>query len=210
LAEVPIEPVRGVPLLIGADWGLTPAAVIGQRLADGQWILVDELTTADTGIVRFAELLVAHVAQHYPNHECEGFGDPAGNQRAQTDERTVFDIMKSHTPWRWRPAPSNDVQMRLEVVRNALSRLIDGKPGLVVSPRCAMLRRALAGGYRYKQQRLGLGLNYSETPEKNEFSHVADALQYLLSGGGEASVVLGKQRRGPRAAFAVTDYPTFG
>ena len=67
-----------LPLLIGADWGLTPAAVIGQRFSDGRWVIVDELTMIDTGIARFADLLVAHVAQHYPGFQCEGHGDPAG------------------------------------------------------------------------------------------------------------------------------------
>ncbi|MEO8564988.1 MAG: hypothetical protein ABI541_01285 [Betaproteobacteria bacterium] len=214
LAPTRLEAMRGLPLLIGADWGLTPAAVIGQRLADGQWLLLDELVMTDTGIVRFAELLTAYVGQHYPNFEVEGWGDPAGQARAQTDERTVFDIMKVHTPWRWRPAPSNDIAMRLEGVRNALSRLIDGKPGLVVSPKCVALRRALAGGYRYKQQRSGIGITYSESPEKNESSHVSDAVQYLLAGGGEGAIVMGRaamsRRRGLRPTHAVMEYRSLG
>ena len=210
VALEPIEAARGIPLIIGADWGLTPAAIIGQRLADGRWIFLSELTTIDTGITRFAELLVAHVRQHYPNHDCEGYGDPAGLARAQTDEKTVFEIMKARTPWRWRPAPTNDVQMRLEIVRVALSRLIDGKPGILISPRCSMLRRALAGGYRYKQQNTGVGISFSESPEKNEFSHIADALGYALSGAGEASVVLlRQQQQGPLPQFAAGVEPSF-
>lgn len=186
--------------------------MIGQRLANGQWVILDELCTQDTGIVRFAEQLVAHVAQRFPSYEVQGFGDPAGLARAQTDERTVFDIMRARTPWKWRPAPSNDVQMRLEVVRNALSRLIDGRPGLVVSPKCATLRRALAGGYRYKQTRTGSGISVAESPDKNEFSHIADALGYALSGGGEVSVVLMRNQRTGNEnlpQFADLDYPTF-
>jgi len=209
LAAEPLEAVRGIPLTIGADWGRTPAAVVGQRLADGRWIFLSELTTIDTGAVRFAELLVAHVRQNYPNHDAEGFGDPAGLARSQNNDDSVFDIMRARTPWRWRPAPSNDVDMRLEVVRNTLSRLVDGKPAILISPRCSMLRRALAGGYRYKQQRTGIGISVSESPEKNEFSHVADALQYALSGGGEASVVLLRQNQAPRAAYADGIEPSF-
>jgi hypothetical protein len=210
-ATEPIEPFRGLPLLLGADWGLTPAAVITQRLPDGRWIAVDEVVTFDTGIVRFAELLVTHIGRYYPEFQCEGWGDPAGLARAQTDERTVFQIMNARTPWKWRPAPTNDMQMRLEVVRNALGRIIDGRPGLLVSPKCVMLRRALAGGYRFKQQRTATGVTYLDQPEKTPESHVAEGLQYVLSGGGESLVVLRKtpgRNRGPH--FADLDYPMFG
>ena len=41
--------------------------------------------------------------------------------------------------------------------------------------------------------------------EKNAYSHVADALQYLLVGGGEARLLLQRENRGPRAELAVME-----
>jgi hypothetical protein len=211
VAPAALEPMRGVPLLIGADWGLTPAAVILQCLPGGRYQVLDELTTVDTGIVRFAELLTTRIGARYPGFVCSGVGDPSGLARAQTDERTVFDVLQANTAWPWRPAPSNALAMRLEVVRNALSRLVDGVPGLLISPTCTNLRRALAGGYRYKQVNAGSGVAVSDTPEKNDSSHIADALQYGLSGAGEQAVVLQRRQRSLSAPRqAIIDYPIFG
>jgi hypothetical protein len=89
--------------------------------------------------------------------------------------------------------------MRLEVVRSALNRLIDGNPGLLVSPACPTLRKGFAGGYQYRLIKSSNGAQTHETPNKNTFSHPHDALQYLLLGGGEFSVVLNRQRRDARA-----------
>lgn len=44
-----------------------------------------------------------------------------------------------------------------------------------------------------------------DRPEKNAYSHVADALQYLLVGGGEASILVKQKNRGPRAELAVIE-----
>src|SRR5206468_1195693 len=118
---------------------------------------------------------------------------------------------QANTPWRWKPAPSNAVAMRLEVVRNALSRLVDGAPGLLISPTCTNLRRALAGGYRFRQVNVGSGVAFSDSPEKNDSSHIADALQYGLSGAGEQAVVLQRQqRRLFRPTQAIVEYDIFG
>jgi hypothetical protein len=205
--------VPGFALMIGVDFGLTPAAVIGQKLPDGRWWILDELVAENTGILRFGETLAAYLRRHYPEHVVGiGFGDPAGNQRAQTDERTALDIIRQTTGWRWVPAPTNDATMRLEVVSAALNRLIDGKPGFVLSPKCAMLRKGFAGGYHFRPVRSGSGTTYHETPAKNAYSHPHDALQYLLLGGGEHDVVLNRARTRnagrPRMARGL-DYDVF-
>lgn len=196
----PLEPAPELPLLIGADFGLTPAAVIGQKTTDGRWLILDELVADGCGVIRFAELLRKYVAEYYPLFEVDcGFGDPAGNQRAQSDERTALEIMKTGTGWKWIPAPSNDPLMRREVVIGALNRLVDGNPGILVSPKAKFIRKGFAGGYHYAFIRSGNGTQLHETPKKNEYSHPHDGLQYLLLGGGEHNVVLrgrvGKKKR---------------
>ncbi len=91
---------------------------------------------------------------------------------------------------RCQAAPSNNLTERLEAVKSVLNRAIDGESGLIISPRCGHLRKALSGGYHYKTVRSANGARTLETPEKNTYSHVADALQYCLSGGGEYQHVL--------------------
>lgn len=211
----PLEPIPGLPLLLlGADWGLTPAAVFGQRLADGRWHIVDEFVTENTGVIRFSEALTAYTRSRYPLNEVAAvWGDPAGNVRSQNDERTAIEIMREHTGWRVRPAPSNEWTMRREVVVSALNRMVDGRPGFLLSPRCRVLRKGFSGGYHYRPIRASVtGRSYDDKPVKNEFSHPHDALQYLLLGGGEADVVMQRvRRREPRAErFAQgSDYSLF-
>lgn len=207
-----IEPSESFPLQIGIDFGLTPAAIIGQKLPDGRWLIVDELVTDDCGIIRFAERLSSYIIENYPDFVVGNcWGDPAGNARSQSDERTSIEIMNTHTGWKWRPAPSNDLTMRLECVRNALNRVVDGLPGFLISPKCETLRKGFAGGYHYKLLRSGDGTQTHSEPNKNEYSHPCDALQYLLLGGGEHDVVLNKTRvkgGGVRLALGL-DYKIF-
>jgi hypothetical protein len=42
-------------------------------------------------------------------------------------------------------------------------------------------------------------------PEKNAYSHVAESLQYLMVGGGEARQLVQREYRGPRAELAVME-----
>jgi hypothetical protein len=214
VAEQPIEPIPGLPLLLGADFGLTPAGVIAQKLPDGRWLILDEFVADNCGVVRFSESLLKYVSITYPGFSvAKGWGDPAGEARAFSDERTAFEILREYTGWDWKPAPTNDIVPRLEVVIGTLNRLVDGNPGLLLSPTCKTLRKGFSGGYHYKPIRTGSGTQYHDTPAKNAYSHPHDALQALLLGAGEYSVVLNKKKRstgqGTRLARGV-DYNPLG
>ncbi len=52
-----LAPIPGRTIYVGIDFGLTPAAVFGQKTVSGQWRWIDELVTEDMGAVRFAEIL---------------------------------------------------------------------------------------------------------------------------------------------------------
>lgn len=190
MAREPIELVPKLSLMIGMDFGLTPAAVLGQRLPDGRWNIIDELVTFDTGVSRFADAFKAQVATLWPGVPVAGWGDPSGDIRAGTDENTCFNILQAKgIPCS--PAPSNDPVIREESVNACLNRMVDGKPGIQVSPRCKVLRRALAGGYHYRRVQIQVDPpKYAEKPDKNEYSHVAEALEYLLLGAGEGRSLL--------------------
>ena len=64
-----ISPVSGRSIVVGIDFGLTPAAVFGQQLPNGRWIWFDELVTDDMGTVRFGELLGQKVRSEYGGFE---------------------------------------------------------------------------------------------------------------------------------------------
>ena len=48
-----LEPDPSVPIQVGVDFGLTPAAIFGQKLSNGQWVILHELVTFDMGLERF-------------------------------------------------------------------------------------------------------------------------------------------------------------
>ncbi len=178
--EIPVA--DGMPLFIGLDFGLTPAAVFGQKVR-GRWLLLQEIVAFDMGIVRFTELLKYEIAKTYKGLVIDIYGDPAGDFRVQTDEATPFQIMRSQGI-KARPAPSNDVSLRIEAVETALSRLVEGKSGFLLNNSCVNLKKGFNGGYHYRRIQTS-GDRYDEKPNKNKYSHVHDALQYMLMGAGE-------------------------
>lgn len=189
VASSPLQVIPHIPIVVGVDFGLTPAAVIGQNFR-GRWQILRELVAQDMGIVRFAQLLRQDLALWYPDHfGKEGkltiFGDPAGDYRAQTDETTPFQIMRN-AGLKARPAPgNNDVILRTEAVRSTLVRSVDKAPGLLIDPGCTTLVRGFDGGYQYRRLAVSGAERFTETPDKNKFSHVHDAAQYMMLGGGE-------------------------
>jgi len=194
-----LEPVRGIALGVGIDFGLTPAAVLGQQLPNGRMIIVDELVTEDMGCLRFGGLLLPMLTGQYAGFEVTApWGDPAGEQRAQTDERTPFEILRAMgIPARPSPVPGNDFTIRREAVASGLTRLIDGKPALIISSKCKRLIKALAGGYCFRRLAVG-GERYADKPDKGMFSHVAEAAQYLLCGFGAGRALVSRPQTGPR------------
>ena len=187
----PADPTPGVPVLVGLDFGLSPAALFAQRKPDGALVWFDELVADEIGAVRFAAALKAKIAADWPELSIAFVGDPAGEQRAQTDERTVFEILRGQG-LAVRAAPSNAFALRREAVAGPLTRLVDGRPGFAVDPRCRTARRALMGGYCFRRLQAAGRARFHDTPEKNGFSHVADAGQYANLGLGEGLRSLGR------------------
>ena len=109
-----------------------------------------------------------------------------------------------------RPASSNDPSIRVGAVQELFRRMTQGVPALVIHPECKMLTRACIDGYRYRKLKI-VGDRYEDKPDKNEWSHVAEALQYLLLGGGEGRAMIRRtDRPARRPALARMDDSPFG
>lgn len=169
------KPSNGLPIVRSWDFGLTPACIFSQITARGQWIVFDELCGSGIGADAFSDEVAEHSARYYSSCEFWDVGDPAGGQKSQTDEKTCFQILRGKGIM-IEPGIQT-LQIRLESVRKPLRTLVDGKPQFVLHPRCRQLRRAMMGGYHYRRMRVS-GERYTNEPDKNMYSHPADALGY--------------------------------
>ncbi len=180
-AQAPIVPAPGL-VTVGLDFGLTPAGTFHQRDPRGRILVFHELVATRMGATNFAAELARETAK-FPQCQFEFVGDPAGEQGAQTDEKTVFQVLAANGIHA-RPANTNDFALRRDAVGNAMGRLIDGKPGYLISPTCMKLRKACAGGYQLKRVQVS-GDRFRDKPDKDEHSHVAESSQYACIGMGE-------------------------
>lgn len=182
-----IMAVPGVGLQIGCDFGRRPCAIIGQYVR-GQWYVIHELIARDMGADKFAPMLRAELAQHFPNYKFQIWGDPSGDFKGQNDDTVPFRIFRNHKM----PviaAPSFLFTVRLQSIEAVLTRMSEGKPALMISPTCSTLVAALDGGWHYRRIKVA-GEKYAEEPEKDEYSDPADAFGYMLLGGGEGRMLL--------------------
>jgi hypothetical protein len=176
-SSTPLQASPHHPLSIGLDFGLTPAAVMFQQNAIGQWLVLSELVSQNMGIEEFAAKLKRYLRTRFP--ECNSYDlwcDPAGNQRNQVNATTPFEILRKEgfTP---RAGPS-DLDTRLGAVRRPLNRMVDGKPGMLINPECTTLLEGFMGGYKYTtNDKSG---EPRDVPDKTFESHVHDALQHGL------------------------------
>lgn len=186
VAPEPISPRPFIETIVGMDQsGIHPAACFLQY-QDGKWCILDELYADGEGFEVFLHgMLVPMLRTRYTSNRVIAAIDPS-NQRdswqaitpRQRLEELGIDTVSEYT---------NAPKSRIQTVDHMLN-LDQG--GLLVSPSCELLIRGFVHEYRYRRLRASgtLGAAYTPQPEKNEVSHVHDALQYaaLLIAQGAA------------------------
>ena len=193
-----------LPLHVGLDAGGHPAAVFCQRMPSGQWHVLDELCgDHQTGAARFGQMLAQRLHERFRGWPAVGTCDPSALYGAdrKAGEKDWSEIVAAQADIPVRPAPTNIPIARWEAVRAPLKRLIDGKPGFLLSPRCRVLRSGFNNAYHFKAIAGATGRWSPEANKNDPSSHVHDALQYALSTGGEDTAI--RERRGEeRRRFA--------
>lgn len=204
LASTPLQPIKGLPIKLGFDQGIQrPACIIGQRTPAGQYRILSEVVPGRMGATRFAEAVRRELSEVAPNYPIEnGYADPAGFFGAdkENNEFAWAETVQNALEIPIMPAPSNEIGLRLDAVRDELTYMIDGNtPAILISPRCKMLRKGFASHYRYQKQRVGNTDRFADKPEKNDWSNPHDALQYLMLGDKGRYGVVAKDTRVGRA-----------
>jgi len=209
VSNAPIKSTSG-EILVGIDFGRTPAAVFCQQSMGGKWKILHELIANDMGATRFSEVLKHEIArQGWSDNDIRYIGDPAGNQMAQTDEHTPFMILRANGI-NAVPATTNDPMLRVEAVENVLNRMVEGNAAFQISPTCPTLIAGFEGGYQYRRMQVVGQEKYDERPNKNRFSHIHDALQYAVIGGGEGRKVTTNSSFKARATVVQRSFNPFG
>lgn len=188
-----IEPMPNLPVYRGFDFGLTPACVLCQVLPDGRFLVFDELYSDNSGIDAFSDSVLRYTSQVFAKQpRYIDIGDPAGMQRSQTDEKTCFQIL--HAKDILIEPGIQSLAMRLESVRKPLTTMVNGMPQFILHPRCTRLRKAFLGLYRYRKMKVQ-GDRFTDQPDKNEASHIMDALQYVCTRIFTGSLVLSREQQ---------------
>ena len=175
-----VDPVPGRPIIRSYDFGLTPACCFSQLLPDGRWLVFDEMTSTSMGFDQFSDDVLEHCRRSFKGDvQFEDYADPAGNQRAQTDKRTCFEI--AATKGIDMQPSEQDPTLRMESVRKPLRTLTGGEPQFILHPRCKSIRKGFLGGYNMRRIQVAGPERYASRPDKGPLSHIMNALEYAAA-----------------------------
>jgi len=186
VAKYPLSPIVKVPkIMIGIDFGRTPAAVVGQLMPNGKLRVIKELIATGMGIRSFMDTLVMPYInvdlKRFNKSDIEVYGDPAGVAKSGNDENSPLGIINDEYNLAAYPTASNKPERRWEAVNTFLTGRIDGAPAMEISPDCPVLIKGYNGGYAFRRLNVS-GEKYADAADKNAYSHPHDAKQYLCQG----------------------------
>lgn len=179
-----VQAIPQIPIYIGWDFGLTPACAIGQYIS-GQLRILHEFCTENSDLEQFLDLIIlpflhANYGEWLKSSNYVSTCDPSGIQRAQTDGSYCLQVLDQRGILT-SPAYTNESKPRQAALDQHLNKMHTGEPCFIVSNNCIIIDEALNGGYHYKKIHSFEGgeMKYSEVPNKNKYSHIAEAVEYL-------------------------------
>lgn len=191
-----------LPIIISFDCGLTPAARFAQVGLDGRIQVLREAVEFDMGMKRFSRMRLNPIIKNFfPTNPLIFIGDPAGVRRADSDESSAIKVLKKEFPGATvKTASTNNPDVRIQATEQVLSQHPDGDPLILIDPSCKYYIEALRSKYRFPKHRLSG--NYSDKPEKNNWSHIAEAGQY-----GDLYILSGKYDPADHVRYGHTHNP---
>jgi hypothetical protein len=190
-----LEAVKGHDLFVIADFGRRPAVLFGQEI-NNRLVVLEEMQAFNQGAVTFAPKVKRHLEQRYAGFNVIFRGDPKGADKTQNDDRTAYEVWAANgMPMKAAPVKQNLIQTRIEAVDHLGSTMYDGKPRLLIDPRCRTLIIAMEGRYCFEKKRAG-DMETKTEPKKDRYSDLADCLQYFAVSVGEGRAMIGLQAVG--------------
>lgn len=188
VAKEKIEYQPEWPLIFGIDFARNPAMVPIQVIRGAVYAL-DEFGMENAAATTYAPLFKQWLVRKFPKAmttESAGirfYGDPTGGSKGQGTDHTPFSIFLKNGI-SVVPAPGNNsIELRLNAVQSQLDKMVDGRPGLLISPNARVLKTGMAGGYHFAK--IKGQHRYHEMPDKSDrYADYCDALQYACLGAG--------------------------
>lgn len=208
-ADAPLTIVPELPFMLGMDAGGRPAAGIGQEMPNGQFRMQREIVSLPdvvTGPQRFAENVLAVLLRDYRGMRCAGaWADPSSWYGADKErgELAWVEIVSSALQIPIMPTASNDLGSRFEAVDWYLKDIDANTPRLLVDPGCKYTIRGFVSQYQLTKHASAARTDSLEV-EKNQYSHIMEAWQYLLFGYRGPQKVKADAARMGRAANVVS------
>lgn len=194
IASTDQHPIPGASIIVGLDFGRSPAAAFCQCV-NGRWTVLSELIGDNESAQLFAPRVKRHLAQKYPGYRVEFWGDPRGADGTQSTETTAYDVFQSHGMRVFPATTDNNPEMRRSTVESVLER----RNAFFINPSCITAKTGFAGGYHYPKIK-GLPGVYAERPRKNRYSHIVEAIENALLGGGEGDAIILGSKPKPKAS----------
>jgi hypothetical protein len=195
-----LKAIQGDPVHLGWDFGLTPACAVVQLSERGQLRVLKEYTAEDMGIKTFAESIVLPGLQRdFPYCKIGmSYADPSGIKSDEIMEELSCIGTLNNLGITTHGARTNHIDPRIGSVRYFLNRMVDGKPGFILSRKgCPTLRRGFTRDYCYKRISVTGEERYRDIPHKGSSSHVHDGVQYIAMEFASDSIVEDKAKRAP-------------
>ena len=193
------------PLVIGIDFGRTPAALFMQGRPDGRVFVLDELCEENMGMKTFAtKHLKPLLNERFPGVPFYVAPDPAGWIKGQGEDKAPVDYLEEAGFHVIKP-PTNKVGMRIEAAEALLSDSVDGVPRVQIDKRCTNLIAGFRGRYKWAVDKKTGEMGNEREPVKNHpYSDIHDCFQYgaLLIDGGHSGRRKSSARREIRLARA--------
>lgn len=186
MARVTIPVVRDLPVIVGIDGGLTPAAVYFQEMPNGQMRILAEIAIDRGGMRELATSMLTLEENRFRGCTFICVCDPSMVAGEDTEESSDRGRLAGYLAREVELAPTQDLGARVEAVNCKFDlTLDDGLAGLLVDPSCKVLRRGFNQTFQYRQV---VGTNDRGNIQKTFDGHAHEALQYgaLICGSSRA------------------------
>jgi len=187
-AEQALDVMKSLPVVVGIDAGMTPAAAFTQNPPDGQFRILDEIVFERGD----ESMLAAAINQKMSSPRFQGCEfyfviDPSAQAGEDLPLGSYRSRLSKAIGHKVHLAPiDNNALTRIDALRQPMLKVVTGgQPGLVLDPACLALRRGFNATYHYH---LTKGTNDRSSVVKTPDSHIMEAAQYaaLMNGTSAA------------------------